>query len=625
MTTKSLGSDSDAAPVEHAEPLLGEVALLDDVGPPRSVRYRPLSWTGLAWLTPTLLLLGLVAAWPVLRTAHAALFDGWRPSGDRLAEAFADPLTPRAVLLTVAWTVIVPFAVVLLGYLLAAASRRTRLGLLGTAVLVAPMALSMAVTGITFRLLYDPNPERGGATYLVGQALAPLDGEPPAWLGPSMITVSLMTAFVWAWVGIAVVVFRAALDGIPHQIIDAARAEGANNWDLLATVQLPMLRRVAALLLALIAVATSRSFDLLLVTAPGSVRDDAIVLPVHLWQSTGEHHASALGLVWLLIVAAGVLLASLGARQHWPLPIRLPDPEPWRRPRRRAGSSARPTGQPGRRRRRSITRTPQERISGLIVALAILVWAFPLVMLAATALRAPVDAATTSWAAPVSADSFRTLFAETEMLAAIARTAVLATVVTAVVLVVATLGAYALVWLRQPGRRGLVVAALLAAAVVPVQIVVGPVDQALSVLGLSSTPAGLALVHIGLGLPLAVLLLRQAFAAAPVERIQRARLHARGEGYILRGVVLPAAKPSLIAVAALQFVQVWNDLVVALLTAAPEATPVGPLLFTETRQFSSSAGVLAAGAVVVSAVPLVIVILARRHIVTALVSGVVRR
>ena len=612
MTASSHAPMAGAAAPAHPEPLLGEVALLDDVGPPRSARYRPPSWTGLAWLTPTLLLLGLVVAWPVLRTAHAAGFDGWRPTGDRLAHAFADPLTSRAVVLTIAWTVIVPVAVVLLGYLLAAASRRTRLGLVGTAALVAPMALPMVVTGIAFRLLYDPAPDRGGATYLVGA----IGVEPPVWLGPSLITVSLMSAFVWAWVGIAVVVFRAVLSGIPHQIIDAARAEGANTWDLLVTVRLPMLRRVAALLLALVAVATSRSFDLLLMTAPGSVRDDAIVLPVHVWQSTGERHAPALGLVWLLIVAAGVLLASLGARQHWPLPIRLSDPEPrgWRRP---SGT---------RRGKRSAARTPvQVRVSGVIVALAIPIWACPLVLLAATAFRAPVDAATTSWAAPLSAESFRALFAETPMLGAIARTTVLAAVVTAVVLVVATLAAYALVWLRRPGRRGMVVVPLLAAAVVPVQIVVGPVDQALGALGLSSTSAALVLIHIGLGVPFAVLLLRQAFAAAPVERIHRARLRARGEADILRGVVLPAAKPALIAVAALQFVQVWNDLVVALLTAAPEVAPVGPMLLTEARQFSSSAGVLAAGAMVVSAVPLLIVILARRHIVTALVSGVVRR
>ncbi|HEX6074186.1 MAG TPA: ABC transporter permease subunit [Micromonosporaceae bacterium] len=599
------------SPVVPSGSLLAEVAVLDDVGPPRRRRFSPYNWTGLAWLTPTVLLLGLVIGWPVVWTAYQALRGGM---GERFGQAFADPFAVRAVVLTVVWTVVVPLVVVILGYLLAQASRRTRLGSIGTAVLAAPMALSMVVTGIACRLLYDPSQQRGAAT-LVSIGLSDLIGvDPPPWLGPTLITVSVMSGFVWAWVGIAVLVFRAVLDGTPLQVIDAARAEGATVWDLLFTVRLPMLRRVAALLLALVAVGTARSFDLVLLMVPGWVRDDAVVLPVYMWQYRGDPGIPALGLVWLAILGVVVALASIGARQQWPLPITLPDLEHaawW--PRRSALGLA-GAESPLRR-----------RLSLVAVAVAVTVWAFPMLLLVSTAIRDPVDATTTSWASLPSPGSFRRLFAETPMLDALVQTFALAFVVTLVVVVLASLAAYGLVWLRPPGRGGTVVVLLFAAAVVPVPIIAPGVAHLLTSLGISNTPGVLVVIHVALGLPFAILLLRQAFAAIPVERLNQVRLVARGQGGVLRAVVLGPAKPALTAVAALEFVRVWNDLMVALLVAVPEVALVGPVLLTEARQFATGAGVLAAGAVVVSLVPLVIITFTWRHIVTALVNGVVRR
>lgn len=587
--------------------LLGEVAVVDDVGPPRGIRYRPLSWTRKFWLAPAVLLLLLVVAWPVTRTLWHVLDD---PGA--LREVSRDPVGRRAILLTLVWTLAVPLIVVVLGYLLAVSLRRTRVGSLGTFVLVAPMALPMVVTGIAFRLLYHPDPRRGWATFLVGLPGA----EPPLLLGPELITVSLMLAFVWAWVGLAVVVFRAALDGFPHELLDAARIEGATGWELFRAVRLPVLRPIAVLLFALVGVATARSFDLMLVTVPESVRDDAAVLPWHILQRSGEQGvAAALSLVWLLILAAWVTLASWGSRQQWPVTIRTPE----RRDRVLWWRS-----------RRIITRVRRVRIamvarwlSRLAVGTAVLVWTVPLALLLVTAMRPAVDGDTEGWDAKLSG-SFLVLFQQTPMGDAMVRTAVLAAVVTGIVVTVSALAGYALVWLGSPARWGIAVVLLLAAAVMPAQVAVGPVSEALNHAGVAPVLT-LVLIHVAIGVPFTVLVFRRAFAAVPADQIRRARSRSGGEFKILRTVVLPAARPSLIALAALEFVQVWNDLVVSLLVGAPEVSPVGSVLLTQARQFTSASGVLAAASVAASLVPLAIVVLARRHIVATLVSGVVRR
>ena len=119
-------------------------------------------------------------------------------------------------------------------------------------------------------------------------------------------------------------------------------------------------------------------------------------------------------------------------------------------------------------------------------------------------------------------------------------------------------------------------------------------------------------------------MLRNAFSSVPVDRVRAARLRSTDIVVLLR-VIVPGAWRALVAVAALEFVLVWNDFVVAFLFGGPGFSPVGMVLFGQSRQFVTNAGVLAAGAVVASLLPLLVVLGAQRSIITGLVSGAGRR
>jgi ABC-type glycerol-3-phosphate transport system permease component len=79
-----------------------------------------------------------------------------------------------------------------------------------------------------------------------------------------------------------------------------------------------------------------------------------------------------------------------------------------------------------------------------------------------------------------------------------------------------------------------------------------------------------------------------------------------------------------VAVAAVEFILVWNDLVVALLFAPPDIGVVGSLIHGGSRQFAANGGVLAATAVIVTAVPVAVVVAARRPIVDELLDEALR-
>ncbi|MET8311082.1 MULTISPECIES: hypothetical protein [unclassified Micromonospora] len=583
--------------------VLGELAVLDDVGPPRRGRAYPAAGATSALLLPAMVLLGGLVVWPVLRTLHASVTtNGHWVGAAHFRTALAAPGTGAVVGRTVLWAVLVPAVVTALGYLLAAASRRSQEGGLVRLILLVPVALPLVVTGVTFRLMYDPDPTRGLATLVAARVTGRSAEDAPQLLGPGLVTVALMSAFVWAWVGLAVLVFRAALDAVPPSLADAVRAYGGGRRHVLWDAQWrPLLLRTVAVVFALVAVGTSRTFDLILVMTPGSVRDEAAVLALRVWQTSGgttTGEGAALGVVWLVAVVGGILVAALFVRQAWPPPRAETPPEPDRAP-------------------------PPRRVFRLLAAGAAVAWLVPLAVLVATSMHGRVDAAARGWwAAAPGVASYRDLVANTELWRTLAFTLLLATVVTATVLVVALLAAYPLAWLTGPAAQatGLL---LLAASVVPIQVIAGPVNEVLGLVLSSGTARGLALVHVALGVPFAVLVLRNAFADLPSEQVRGARLGGRRWWGTLRRLARHNL-PAMVAVSVLEFVQVWNDLVVGLLFSGPEAAPLGLFLAGQTRGFVSNSGLLAASSVLASVLPVMLVVLARRKLVAGLVSGGVR-
>ncbi|MBM0277460.1 ABC transporter permease subunit [Micromonospora tarensis] len=583
--------------------VLGELAVLDDVGPPRRGRAYPAAGATSALLLPAAVLLGGLVLWPVLRTVHASVTTDGRWVGvAHFRTALAAPDTGAVVGRTVLWALLVPAVVTALGYLLAAASRRSQEGGLVRLILLVPVALPLVVTGVIFRLMYDPDPSRGLATVVAARLTGRVADDAPQLLGPGLVTVALMSAFVWAWVGLAVLVFRSALDAVPSSLADAVRAYGGKRRHVLWDAQWrPLLLRTTAVVFALVAVGTSRTFDLILVMTPGSVRDEASVLALRIWQTSGgttTGEGAALGVVWLVAVVGGILVAALFVRQAWPPPPveTLPEPGPV---------------------------APPRRVFRLLAAGAAVAWLVPLVVLVGTSAHGRVDAAARGWwSTPPDAESYRDVVAGTELWRTLGFTLLLATAVTTTVLVVALLAAYPLAWLTGPAAQatGLL---LLAASVVPVQVIAGPVNEVLGLVLSSGTAQGLALVHTALGVPFAVLVLRNAFADLPVEQVRDARLGGRRWWHTLRRLARHNLS-AVVAVSVLEFVQVWNDLVVGRLFSGPGASPLGPFLAEQTRSFVSNSGALAASSVLASVLPVVLVVLSRRHLVAGLVSGGVR-
>lgn len=107
-----------------------------------------------------------------------------------------------------------------------------------------------------------------------------------SWLGERLITPAIMMAYVWVWAGFAMVVIAAGLAAIPRDLLEAARTDGASEWQVFRRVTVPLLMPVIAVVFITMLIYVLKVFDIVIAIAPGSVQDDANVIALAMWRTS---------------------------------------------------------------------------------------------------------------------------------------------------------------------------------------------------------------------------------------------------------------------------------------------------------------------------------------------------
>ena len=130
------------------------------------------------------------------------------------------------------------------------------------------------------------------------------------WLGPALITPSIIISYIWIWAGFAMVLIGAGLAAIPRDVLEAARVDGANEWQVFRRITGPLLAPLLLVVLVTLLINVLKIFDLVLVIPPGSVVADANVIALEMWQvSFGGGQDQGLGsalaiLLFILVLPA---------------------------------------------------------------------------------------------------------------------------------------------------------------------------------------------------------------------------------------------------------------------------------------------------------------------------------
>ncbi len=105
------------------------------------------------------------------------------------------------------------------------------------------------------------------------------------WLGADLVTFSAIFSGIWIWGGFALLVIAAGLASLPRETLEAARVDGANEWQVFRHVTVPQLRPVLVVVFIALTINALKMFDLIVGIAPGSVQDDANVIALEMWRT----------------------------------------------------------------------------------------------------------------------------------------------------------------------------------------------------------------------------------------------------------------------------------------------------------------------------------------------------
>jgi alpha-glucoside transport system permease protein len=171
---------------------------------------------------------------PTVRTFVESLLDSTSTHFVGL-ENYADVFTDRQMLETfrnnLIWLVVGTGLCVMFGLLIAVLADRSKFENVAKALIFLPMAISFVGAGVIWKFIYAAQPEGEEQIGLLNAIVVAFGGQPQSWItqNPPWNTLFLIAVLVWMQTGFAMVILSAALKGVPEELLEAARLDGASE------------------------------------------------------------------------------------------------------------------------------------------------------------------------------------------------------------------------------------------------------------------------------------------------------------------------------------------------------------------------------------------------------------
>ena len=266
-------------------------------------RLRP--WL---WILPALLFLTVFLIYPTLNTLVLSFQDRASRNFVGLANYeyfFTNSGTLESLRNSVLWVVFMTVGVVGLGLIVAILVDRVRYESVAKSTIFVPLAISFVAASIIWSFMYQ---YRAPGSVQVGtlNALIGIVGLGPVnWTQAEPLNnFALIFIGVWMWTGFAMVILSAGLKGISTELLEAARVDGANEWQVFRGIILPLLMPTIFVVGTTIVITALKSFDIVYTTTNGNFGTDVIARKMYEEMFINNHfgRASVVAIVLLLAI-----------------------------------------------------------------------------------------------------------------------------------------------------------------------------------------------------------------------------------------------------------------------------------------------------------------------------------
>ncbi|MDB5053514.1 MAG: sugar transporter permease [Bacilli bacterium] len=272
-------------------------------------RFQPFIFIG-----PAVFLLGWLLLLPTIRTLYLSFMnaDSTNFVGfANYAAVFTNRLLNVALRNNLLWVVFGTIACVGFGLLIAILSDRSGYEKIAKAIVFMPMAISFVAAGVIWKFIYyyQPGSQQIG---LLNAIVTAFGGQPQAWL--SMVqpwnNLFLIVILIWMQTGFAMVIFSASIKGIPDELLEAARVDGATEIIIFFRIILPTIAGTLLSVTTTIIVFTLKIFDVVMIMTGGQYDTEVVATQFYrqffMYRNFG--YGSTLAIVLLIAVIPVIII-----------------------------------------------------------------------------------------------------------------------------------------------------------------------------------------------------------------------------------------------------------------------------------------------------------------------------
>ncbi len=275
---------------------------------------RKRDWVPWLYLAPALLILGVYLVYPIVGTVYYSFFDkrsqhfvGWA----NYKWAFTSKVMHIAFRNNILWLIFFTVFVVAFGLLLAVLADRVRYESPLKSIIFLPMAISFVGAGVIWKFVYAYRPKGAPQIGLLNAIITALGGEPVGWLvNRSVNNFALIVVGIWVWTGFCMVVLSAAYKGIPRELLEAARVDGATEWQTFRYVTLPLMVPTIAVVTTTMVINVLKVFDIVYVMTNGDFGTEVLANRMYkeMFNFRNYGRASAIAVILLLAIIPVMLI-----------------------------------------------------------------------------------------------------------------------------------------------------------------------------------------------------------------------------------------------------------------------------------------------------------------------------
>lgn len=272
---------------------------------PKPWNKRLLPWI---YVGPALLFLSAYLIVPTLQTIYLSFF-GPRSENFIGLDNYVFALTDQTMLMAfrnnLLWLVLVTGVSVSLGLIVAVLVDKVRYEAIAKSIIFLPMAISFVGASVIWKFVYNYQPAGQPQIGLLNAIITNFGFEPVGWLVQrSVNNFALIAIMIWLYTGFCMVILSAAVKGIPKDVIEAAKIDGANSWQIFWRITIPMIRSTLLVVSTTMVILVLKVFDIVFVMTGGNQDTEVIasLMIKEMFNYNNFGRGSAIAVVLLILI-----------------------------------------------------------------------------------------------------------------------------------------------------------------------------------------------------------------------------------------------------------------------------------------------------------------------------------